>query len=249
MRTIVTSTITAAVAPLMTEIDGDVVERRDLGLATPNQLTPVYKARRMNTKKLHEATAKRTLGSTSVSLGHSILRVSTVQFVAWADSVLGFSSPVRSFVRSRSTDMLQTSQLPQKMMPCHGTFSVATVHHSISQHKTVHAVPVWQSLLDELAPAWTCALPRFRPTNFLGQRGLHRHLTAMRNRRGFPLPFWEGVGSVTRRTLENAAFAPQSSEHALRKAKQLERLAPSLLSCVPVDHGHVAGGTRPPAVL
>ena len=59
MRTIVTSTITAAVVPLMAEIDGHVVERRDLGLGTPNQLTPVYKARRMNTKKLHEATAKR----------------------------------------------------------------------------------------------------------------------------------------------------------------------------------------------
>ena len=36
-------------------------------------------------------------------------------------------------------------------------------------------------------------------------------------RRGFPLPFWEGVGSVTRRTLENVVFAPPFSEHALRK--------------------------------
>ena len=55
--------------------------------------------------------------------------------------------------------------------------------------------------------------------------------------RGFPLPFWEGVGSVTRRTLENAACAPQSLEHVLRKVKQLEQPAPSLLSCFPVDPG------------
>ena len=54
---------------------------------------------------------------------------------------------------------------------------------------------------------------------------------------GFPLPFGEGVGSVTRRTLENAAFAPQSLEHVIRKVKQLKRLAPSLLSCFPVDPG------------
>ena len=43
-------------------------------------------------------------------------------------------------------------------------------------------------------------------------------------RRGFPLPFWEGAGSVTRRTLENAACAPQSLEHVLRKVKQLKSI-------------------------
>ena len=48
---IVTSTITAVlVAPLIAEIDGDVTERRDLRLRTPNELTPVYKARRMNVR-------------------------------------------------------------------------------------------------------------------------------------------------------------------------------------------------------
>ena len=76
MRTTVTSTITAAIVPLIAEIDGDVIERRDLGRGTPNRLTHVYNAGRVNvrcqicvlhTKKLHEATAKRTLGSTSVS--------------------------------------------------------------------------------------------------------------------------------------------------------------------------------------
>ena len=46
------------------------------------------------------------------------------------------------FVRSRSTDMLQASHRPQKMMPCSGTSLVATVDLSISQHQTVHAVHV-----------------------------------------------------------------------------------------------------------
>ena len=36
-------------------------------------------------------------------------------------------------------------------------------------------------------------------------------------RRGLPLPFWEGVGSVTRRTAVRVEVAPPSSEHALRK--------------------------------
>ena len=50
MPTIVTSTITAALVALLAEIDGDVTERRDLRLRTPNELTPVYKARRMNVR-------------------------------------------------------------------------------------------------------------------------------------------------------------------------------------------------------
>ena len=43
-----------------------------------------------------------------------------------------FELACAGFFRSRDTDMLLPSQLPQKMMPCHGTSSVATVHHSIS---------------------------------------------------------------------------------------------------------------------
>ena len=50
MRTTVASTITAAVAPLIAESDGDVTERGDLRLRTPNELTHVYKARRMNVR-------------------------------------------------------------------------------------------------------------------------------------------------------------------------------------------------------
>ena len=46
----VTSTITAVLVALIAEIDGDVAERRDLRLRTPNELTPVYKARRMNVR-------------------------------------------------------------------------------------------------------------------------------------------------------------------------------------------------------
>ena len=65
-----------------------------------------------------------------------------MQFVAWADSVLRFSWPVQGFVKSRSTDMLQASHKPQQIMPCDGTSSVAIVDLSISQHQTVHAVPV-----------------------------------------------------------------------------------------------------------
>ena len=34
--------------PVIAETDGDVTERRDLRRGTPNQLTHVYKARRMN---------------------------------------------------------------------------------------------------------------------------------------------------------------------------------------------------------
>ena len=48
MRTTVTSTITAVLVALLAEIDVDVTERRDLGLRTPNELTPVYKARGIN---------------------------------------------------------------------------------------------------------------------------------------------------------------------------------------------------------
>ena len=50
MRTIVTSTIAVCIVLLLAEIDGDVTERRDLRLGTANQLTPVYKARRMNVR-------------------------------------------------------------------------------------------------------------------------------------------------------------------------------------------------------
>ena len=66
----------------------------------------------------------------------------------------------------------------------------------------------------------------FVQTGLPGQRVLLRQLS-----------FWEGAGSVTRRTLENAACAPESLEHVLRKVKQLKRPAPSLLSCFPVDLG------------
>ena len=38
----------------------------------------------------------------------------------WASSVLRFGWPVVGFVSSRSTDMLQNSHRPQKMMPCSG---------------------------------------------------------------------------------------------------------------------------------
>ena len=41
MRTIVASTITAAIVPLIGEIDGDVTERGGLRLRTLNQPTPV----------------------------------------------------------------------------------------------------------------------------------------------------------------------------------------------------------------
>ena len=54
MRTIVASTITVAIVPLIAETDGDVTERRDLRLGTPNQLTHVYKARRMNVGQLSQ---------------------------------------------------------------------------------------------------------------------------------------------------------------------------------------------------
>ena len=67
---------------------------------------------------------------------------------------------------------------------------------------------------------------RFRPTGLPGQS-----VQQCETRRGFTLPFWEGAGSVRRRTSENAACAPESLEHVLRKVKQLKRLAPSLLSC------------------
>ena len=50
MRTKVASTITAALVALIAEIDGDVTERGDLRRGTPNQLTHVYKARRMNVR-------------------------------------------------------------------------------------------------------------------------------------------------------------------------------------------------------
>ena len=50
MRTIVTGTIAVCIVPLIKETGGDVTERRDLRLGTPNQLTPVYKARRMNVR-------------------------------------------------------------------------------------------------------------------------------------------------------------------------------------------------------
>ena len=116
MRTIVPSTITSAIVPLIAEIDGDVIERRDLGLATPNQPTPVYTARRMNTKKLHEATAKRTLGSTSVSreLVPCSLSRGPTQF--W-DSVglCGVLSGVGALICSKLLSC------HRKMMPCSGT--------------------------------------------------------------------------------------------------------------------------------
>ena len=50
MRTIVASTITVAIVPVIAETDGDVTERRDLRRGTPNQLTHVHKARRMNVR-------------------------------------------------------------------------------------------------------------------------------------------------------------------------------------------------------
>ena len=50
MRTIVTGTIAVCIVLLIAETGGDVTERRDLRLGTPNQLTPVYKARRMNVR-------------------------------------------------------------------------------------------------------------------------------------------------------------------------------------------------------
>ena len=52
------------------------------------------------------------------------------------------------------------------------------------------------------------------------------------------------VLAPTRRTLENAACAPESLEHVLRKVKQLKRPAPSLLSCLPVDLGTWREDTR-----
>ena len=48
MRTIGTGTITVAIVALIAETDGDVTERRDLRLGTPNRLIHVYKAGRMN---------------------------------------------------------------------------------------------------------------------------------------------------------------------------------------------------------
>ena len=60
---------------------------------------------------------------------------------------------------------------------------------------------------------------------FLGKRGLLRHLPAKRNPREVHADILEGVGFVTRRTLEYATFAPPCSEHVLRKVKQLKRLA------------------------
>ena len=90
MSIIVTSTIVVPIVPLIVETDGDVTERRDLRLGTPRRPTHVYQARLMNvrcqilklhTKKLHEATANRTVGSASASLGHSNLRFGTMQFV------------------------------------------------------------------------------------------------------------------------------------------------------------------------
>ena len=50
MRTTVTSTITACLVALIAEMDGDVTERGDLSLGTPNQLTHVHKAGRMNVR-------------------------------------------------------------------------------------------------------------------------------------------------------------------------------------------------------
>ena len=77
----------------------------------------------------------------------------------------------------------------------------------------------------------------FAQRGFLGKGFSFVTCQYCETRRGLPLPFWEGVGSVTRRTLENVAFAPQSLEHVLTKVKQLKRLAASLLSCFRVDPG------------
>ena len=44
----------------------------------------------------------------------------------------GIQLACAGFFSSRSTDMLQASHKPQKMMPCSGTSSVATVYLSIS---------------------------------------------------------------------------------------------------------------------
>ena len=137
MPTTVTSTITAVLVALLAEIDVDVTERRDLGLRTPNELTPVYKARRINSvcSTRNNFTKRGERGPSEAQVcrwATPFLRVGTTQFVAWADSVLRFSLPVQGFVRSRSTDMLQASRRPQKMMPCSGTSVVATVYLSIS---------------------------------------------------------------------------------------------------------------------
>ena len=67
--------------------------------------------------------------------------------------------------------------------------------------------------------------------------GFPSSLASIGNRLGIPLPFWEGVGSVTLCRAVHVALAPPSSEHVLRKVKQLKKLAPSLWSCFPVDSG------------
>ena len=154
-----------------------------------------------------------------------------MEFVAWAEAVLGSSWPARVFVRSRSTDMLQTSHTPQKMMPCDGTSSVATVHLSISQHQTVHANPSSVSWL----PLRIVHILAFVQRVFLGKGVSFVTCQQCETRRGFTLPFWEGVGSVTLCRAVRVALAPQSLEDVLSKMKQLKSLAPSLLSSFPVD--------------
>ena len=54
MRTIVASTITVALVARNAESDGDVTERGDLRRGTPNQLSHVYKAGRLNVGQLSQ---------------------------------------------------------------------------------------------------------------------------------------------------------------------------------------------------
>ena len=160
-----------------------------------------------------------------------------MQFVAWTSLFLGFSWPVLGFVRSRSTDMLQASHKPQIMMPCSGTSFVTTVDLSISQHQTVQQWPSNNLSSTSWLPLGIVHFFAFAQRVFLGKGVSFVTCQQCEIRRGFTLPFWEGAGSVRRRTSENAACAPESLEHVLRKVKQLEQPAPSLLSCFPVDPG------------
>ena len=75
--------------------------------------------------------------ATHVSRGHSTLRFGggPALFCVSAFAVQGF-------VHSWGADVLQARHTPQKMMPRNGTSLVASVHFSISQHQTVHAMPV-----------------------------------------------------------------------------------------------------------
>ena len=155
----------------------------------------------------------------------------------WASSFLRFSRPVEGFFSSRSTDMLQPSHRPQKMMPCGGTslWPLCTSRFPSTKRFTRCASdnPFWMSWLPLGLVRFFALVQRV----FLGKRVSFVTCQQCETRRGFPLPFWEGFGSATRRTLENAAFAPQSLEHVLRKVKQLEQPDRSFLSCFPVDLG------------